>query len=205
MAHGEKEQKSHCHGEQAVFLDDGVGDNQRTLEQGRPGHMDGVRSPDHVDHLLRDDEPAHGDENLLEVMTVDRLDDDALEGEPEKGRDGHGREDREKDRREVCKGSLRGPRARHPRDNGKADECSHGDERPVAEVDHVHESEDHGKPRRHDEDHEAHREPRDRKRQPGRGRPDGQQPEESQGGREEHGRGGGQTLLECCGNHLGTD
>ena len=43
-------------------------------------------APDHVDQLLGDDQAAHGDQDLLEVLAVDRPDDDALEGPAEQRR-----------------------------------------------------------------------------------------------------------------------
>ena len=45
-----------------------------------------VAAPEHVDQLLGDDQAAGGDQDLLQVLAVDRHDDDALEGPAEHAR-----------------------------------------------------------------------------------------------------------------------
>ena len=54
-----------------------------------------LRAPDHVDQLLGDDHAAHGDEDLLQVLAVDRPDHHALEEPAERARRDHGRQHRQ--------------------------------------------------------------------------------------------------------------
>src|SRR5258706_281235 len=119
-----------------------------------------VRHPQDVDELLGDDHAAGRDQDLLQVLAVDRLDDDALEEKPEQAGDQHRAQQRRRERGEAGAGDL------HQRGG---DIGAHRDEQAVREVHHIHQAEDQREPRSHDEDQQPHGEPRDRERDPGRG------------------------------------
>jgi hypothetical protein len=63
----------------AVFLDGGIAQQQRTAQAFGQRQRNLLRPPDHLDQLLADDHAAHGDQDLLEVLAVDRPHDEALE------------------------------------------------------------------------------------------------------------------------------
>ena len=131
-----------------------------------------MRAEERVEHLLGDDHATHGNQDLLQVLAVDRRDHHALEGKAEQSCDA----DRERDCGDYG-GEIEPHRIRlHP--SGERDEHQRRhvgadrDEGAMPEVEHVHQAEDEREAGSHHEDHHAHREPRNRQRHPRRARGD---------------------------------
>jgi hypothetical protein len=112
--------------------------------------------------------PADRHQDLLQVAAIDRPHDDALEQRPNAGGDDHRHQDAQAEQTEIERERVglrpTGQRAQHQ----KSRVGTQRDEHAVSEIDHVHEAEHQVRPRRHQEDHHPHGEPRDRERHPGR-------------------------------------
>src|SRR6185295_15364486 len=105
--HGGEHDESHHHGDEAELLDRHVADEKGAAQGRGPRQRQQVGPPEDVDQLLGDDHAAGGDENLLEMLPVDRPDDDALESQAQYARDQHRREQRWDHRAEVDEEALR--------------------------------------------------------------------------------------------------
>ena len=134
------------------------------------GRGSGIMSgaPDHVDQLLEHDQPAHGDEDLLQVVAVHRADEHALEEPAEQSGERDGGQHRGDHRREVGGEAAGSICAAHAREHGGRAVGADRDEDAVREVHHVHQAEDQRQARGHHEDHHPHREAGDGERDPGR-------------------------------------
>ena len=186
--HGDEDDQPDGHGEQAVFLDGHVAEQEDAAKRRRQRQRDLVGAPDDVDHLLGDDHAAHGDEDLLEMLAVHRHDDDALEGPAERAGDEHGQRDSQSQRGEIHQRRVGLHPALHRQQHQGRGEGTDGNKGAVTEVEHVHQAEDQCQAARHDEDHHAHGEPGDGERHPGGETADQRQGQNGQDRQHQQGR-----------------
>ena len=174
------------HRHQAQLVDGRLADDDRAAQRLGRRQRDLRRPPDDLDQLLADDRAAERDQDLLQVLAVDRPDDDALEAEAEGAGDEHRRQRGDEDGAEVEAHARRaGPAAEADEDAGR-DVGAERDEEAVAEVQHVHQAEDERQPRGGDEDDHSHRQAGDGQREPGRRRADRRPGDEREDDDERH-------------------
>jgi hypothetical protein len=125
------------------------------------------------------------DQDLLQVLAVDRAHDHPLEGEADRTGHRHGHQHRDADRNEIQRDRIGGGERRHRCEHRHGHEGAERDEQAVAEVQHVHQPEDQREPGSDDEDDHAHREARNGERRPARQAADQRQGRQRQQGREQ--------------------
>ena len=96
--HGGEDHEPDDDRDQPVAFDRDVAEDQRAAECRRQRQRDLHRSIHRDDELFGDDQAADGDQDLFQMLAVDRHDDDALERVTEDGSHRHGERDQRQQR-----------------------------------------------------------------------------------------------------------
>ena len=116
-----KHDKADQHRQQAVFCNRDVANDEGASQRGRQRQRNDLRSPQRIQRLLGDDQSARRHQDLLEVLTVDRKDQHALDDQPERAGDRHRQRRGRRQHREICQQRVGLQRGRHRQQHQRSD------------------------------------------------------------------------------------
>ena len=137
--HG-KNKQAHHHRQQTVFFNRGIAQQHRTAQAFRQGQRDLRWTPDDFDQLFTNDHAAHGDQNLFQVLTINRPHNKSLKRQSQRTRHRHRHQHRREDRHQVAPQLGRASPVAHQAQHSSSHKRTEGNKHAMTKVQHVHQA-----------------------------------------------------------------
>ena len=148
--------QAHHHRQQAVFFNGGIAQEHRTAHGFGQGQRQLRGAPNHFDELFANDHAAHGDQNLFQMLTIDRAHDVALKGKSHSARHQHGDQHGREDGNQIAPQILRASPITHQAQHCGGNKSAQCNEHSMAKIQHIHQTKYQRQTRRNDENDHAH-------------------------------------------------